>query len=76
MALALTAALPASAPVIAKNYKMLQEHAQSMGLPTTVDAGLSPPADADSTLPLTLVLLGLTLVAAGSVVAVRRRVTS
>lgn len=71
---AVTKDAEAAAPVIAKHHDRFMEQAQSMNLPTGVDAGLSSAAARDNTVPVALAALGALLVLAGGVLAVRRRV--
>jgi putative membrane protein len=64
----------AAAPVIAKHHDMFMAQAESMNLPTGVDAGLSTRAGDTNALPVALLAFGTALVAAGVVFTVRRQV--
>lgn len=64
----------AAAPVIAKHHRVFSEQARSMELPSHVHAGLSgAAAGSENTVPTALIGLGAVLVAAGGVLAIRRR---
>lgn len=66
----------AAAPVIAKHHDMFMQQAESMNLPTSVDAGLAGTAPHRGMLPIALLAGGTILVAAGVVLTLRRRATA
>ncbi len=69
-------AATSAAPVIAAHHHHFMAQAKAMGLPGSVDSGLSGAAAPSSRVPAALIGLGVLLAAAGIAFARRRRIVS